>query len=127
VDKALGLVMGYAMICKVNGEPYYDLNLDADGKRVPEHIPEDSMLKASMDFMENSRIGNEMHSGDDKGIYIFAFPLTTEIAKAMGVETRTTGLMVAYKPPPDVLQKFIDGTYTGFSIEGRRITIEEHE
>jgi hypothetical protein len=45
----------------------------------------------------------------------------------MGVETRTTGLMVAYKPPPEVLAKFVDGTYKGFSIEGRRITVEEHE
>lgn len=127
VDPKLGLVMGYAMICKVNGEPYYDLNIDPDGERVPEHIPEDAMLKAAADFMANSRLGNEMHSGDAKGTYIFAFPLTEDIAKAMGIEPKITGLMVAYKPPPDVLAKFIDGTYRGFSIEGRRITVQEHE
>jgi hypothetical protein len=127
VDQALGLVMGYAVICKIDGQPYYDLNLDPDGQRVPEHIPEEAMLKASVDFMQNSRIGNEMHGGGDKGTFVFAFPLTTDIAKAMGVETRTTGLMVAYKPPPEVLAKFVDGTYKGFSIEGRRITVEEHE
>jgi hypothetical protein len=125
VDESLGLVMGFAIICKVNGEPYYDLNRDPNGTVVPEHIPEDAMLKAATDFMEHSRLGNEMHSGPDKGTYVFAFPLTTEIAKAMGIATFTTGLLVAYKPPPDVFAKFLSGEYRGFSIEGRRVAFEE--
>lgn len=125
VDDKLGLVMGYAIVCEVDGEPYYDLNIDYDGQRVPEHIPESTMLKCAADFMLNSRLGNEMHSGPDKGTYVFAFPLTKDIAKAMGIETRKTGLLVAYKPPPDVLAKFMDGTYRGFSIEGRRLLFDE--
>lgn len=121
VDSALGLVFGWAIVCKIDGEPYFDLNIDRDtGKRVPEHIPENAMLKASTDFMLNSRVGNEMHDGPDTGTYVFAWPLTEEIAKAMGIQSAQTGLMIAYKPTPEVLKKFEDGTYRGFSIEGSR-------
>lgn len=126
VDEALGLVFGWAIICKIDGEDYYDLNVDLDtGERVPEHIPEDAMLKASSDFMSKSRAGNEMHAGPKTGTYVFAFPLTTDIAKAMGIESAMTGLMVAYKPTAEVLKKYVDGTYRGFSIEGRKISHQE--
>jgi hypothetical protein len=125
IDESLGLVMGWAIVCKVEGEDYYDLNIDRDtGERVPEHIPEDAMLKASAEFMENSRVGNEMHKGPDSGTYVFAFPLTTDIAEKMGIVSKYTGLMVAYKPTPEVFEKFKDGTYSGFSIEGRRLRSE---
>ena len=124
VDEGLGLVFGFAIVCKVNGEDYYDLNIDPSGERVPEHIPEDAMTKAALDLSEAGAPGNEMHKGPDKGHYPFMFPLTTDIAKAMGITTEKTGLMVAYKPPADVLAKFKDGTYTGFSIEGGRIKSE---
>lgn len=128
IDESLGLVMGWAIICKVDGEPYYDLNIDRDtGARVPEHVPEDTMLKAACDFMMNSRAGNEMHAGPDVGSYVFAFPMTSEIAKAMGIETNKTGLLVAYKPSPEVFSKFKEKAYTGFSIEGRRVSFQEHE
>lgn len=130
VDDALGMVFGWAIVCKVNGEDYYDLNIDHEGphvgKRVPEHIPEPVMMKAAAEFMQTARPGNEMHDGPDRGTYVFAFPLTTDIAKAMGIQTEKTGLMVAYKAPPDVLEKFKTGAYSGFSIEGRRLEFTEH-
>ena len=84
------------------------------------------MMRAAAEFRETARPGNEMHDGPDKGNYAFAFPLTTDIAKAMGISSDKTGLMVAYKPPPDVLAKFKSGEYTGFSIEGKRLSFEEH-
>ena len=130
IDDSLGLVFGWAIVCKVGGEDYYDLNVDHAGEhagqRVPEHIPEDTMLKAAGEFMHTARPGNEMHDGPDTGTFTFAFPLTTDIAKAMGITTEKTGLMVAYKPTPAVLAKFKSGEYRGFSIEGRRIAYEEH-
>jgi hypothetical protein len=128
VDESLGLVFGYAIICKVNGQDYYDLNIDPNGNRTPEHIPENTMLKAAADFMQNSRAGNEMHSGSEQGTYVFAMPWTTDIAKAFGVSApKVTGLMVCYKPPKSVLAKFLDGTYTGFSIEGGRVAVQEFD
>lgn len=129
IDENLGLVFGWAIICKIDGEDYYDLNVDLhSGERVPEHIPESAMLKASFKFMaESDRPGNEMHKGPESGTYVFAFPLTTDIAKAMGITTDKTGLMIAYKPTETVLKKYQDGTYKGFSIEGRKISHEEVE
>jgi hypothetical protein len=56
---------------------------------------------------------------------VFGFPLTEEIAKSLAIESRAHGLLIAMRPSPDVLAKFKDGTYTGFSIGGARITDEE--
>ena len=111
VDDSLGLVMGYAIVCKEAGEPYYDLQGD--------YITEEAMLKAALDFMEHSQVAKEMHAGDQTGTVVFAWPMTTDIAKAFGVQVEKTGLLIAVRPDPDMLAKFRDGTYTGFSIGGQ--------
>lgn len=117
VDESLGLVLGWAIVCKQAGEDYVDLQDD--------HIPEEAMLAASVDFMEHSRVAKEMHAGDSRGTVLFAFPMTSEIAKAFGIETQTTGLMIAMKPNnAETLAKFRDGTFSGFSIGGFRIEDE---
>ena len=116
VDEALGLVIGFAMICKEKGEDYFDLQGD--------NIPEDVMMKSALDFMENSQVAREMHGktpdGQRKqaGTVIFAFPLTTDIAKALDIETEKTGLLIAIKPDAAMLAKFKSGKLTGFSIGG---------
>ena len=132
VDTSLGLVFGWAIVCKVDGKDYYDLNIDAAGqhvgKRVPEHIPEDVMLKSVLDLTANGHApGNDMHDGPDRGHYPFLFPMTTDIAKAMGITTEKTGLMCAYAPPPEILAKYASGEYTGFSIEGKRLSYDEDD
>ncbi len=125
VDADLGIVFGWAIISKIRGKDYFDTQGD--------HIPEDSMLKAAADYMENSRIAGNMHryagasarTVEPVGEVIFAFPLTTEIAKAMSISSPTTGMMIGMKVNrPDILEKFKNGTYTGFSIGGRRILDE---
>ncbi len=110
VDEELGLVFGFAMVCLEDGKPYYDLQ--------NEHIPERVMLKSATDFMENSRVAKEMHTGANVGTVVFAFPLTTEIADAMGILVPKTGLLVAMRPNKDVLSKFRNKELTGFSIGG---------
>lgn len=138
VDVSHGLVFGFAIVSKVKNdagelEDYYDLNVDHAGphagKRVPENITEDAMFKAAVDAASQGvqMAGNDMHAGDDTGTFYFMFPLTTEIAKALEIDTPRTGLLVAYKPEPDILAKFQDGTYTGFSMEGARVTFEEDD
>lgn len=116
VDSNLGLVFGFAVVSTLDGEPYFDKQGD--------HIPEDAMLKAAAEFMENSRIAKEMHAGDQQGSVVFAFPLTKDIADSLGIVTKTTGLLIAMKPSAEVLGKFKDGTYTGFSIGGRYGNVE---
>ena len=117
VDEALGLILGFAIVCKEGGEPYFDLQGD--------HIPEDAMMKAATDFMQNSRDARTMHTEDSVGSIVFAFPLTTDVAKAFNIETKTTGLMIGMKPDdPDVLEKARNGEFTGFSIGGLRLEDE---
>lgn len=118
VDDSLGLVLGWAIVCKKDDADYYDLQDD--------HIPEDAMLQASVNFMQNSRIARDMHEGGHAGDIVFAFPMTTDVASAFGVETSTTGLMVAMKPnDASMLAKFKSGEYSGFSIGGARILDED--
>jgi len=117
VDDGLGLVFGWAIVCGENGEDYYDTQGD--------HIPEQSMLEAAADFMENSRVAKDMHDGEAVGSVVFAFPMTTEIAKSLGIDTAKTGLLIAMKPSPDILAKFKSGEYSGFSIGGSRIEDED--
>lgn len=117
VDDTLGLVFGWAIVSKQNGADYYDTQGD--------HIPEDAMLKAADDFMQNSRVAKDMHAGDAIGSVVFCWPMTSDIAKAMGITTTTTGLMIAMKPPADIVAKFKSGEYTGFSIGGERGVDEE--
>jgi hypothetical protein len=118
VDEGLGLVLGWAIICTEKGEEYYDLHGD--------HIPTDAMVKAASDFMVHSRVGKDMHRGDQTGQIVFAFPMTSDIAKAFEIETDREGLMIAWKPDnADTLGKFKSGEYTGFSIGGAYGEIEE--
>ena len=123
VDASLGLVFGYAIVSKVDGEDYYDHHND--------HIPEESMLKAAMAFMKSDRVGGDMHGRDaDGGVVrdgdiIFAFPMTQDIADSLGIVVKQTGLLVALQPSKAVFDKFRSGQYTGFSIGGRRILDED--
>ncbi len=121
VDDSLGLVFGWAIVCKQDGEPYFDTQGD--------HIPEAAMLNAATDFMIHSRMAKDMHGGEDSvlpGSVVFAFPMTTDVAKAFGFPEDQTGLLIAMKPENDeILNKFKTGEYTGFSIGGRRVEDEE--
>lgn len=120
VDAPLGLVFGWGIICKQDGEDYWDVQDD--------QIPEDSMLRAATKFMQGARAAKEMHSGEQVGQILFAYPLTTDVAKAMGITSKQTGLMLAMKPASQaILEKYQKGEYTGFSIGGRRIKDEEVE
>ena len=116
-DEELGLVMGWAIVCKEGGEDYYDLQGD--------HIPEDSMMKAAADFMESERTSEAMHDGDPAGTVVFAWPLTEDVAKACNLQTTRTGLLIGVRPNAAMLKRFRDGELTGFSIGGTRITDEE--
>lgn len=116
VDESLGLVFGFGIVCKVDDEDYFDLQGD--------NATEAGMLEAAADFMQNSRIVRDMHEGEPIGQAVFAFPLTTDIAKAFEIETRRTGLMLGIMPSADVLEKYRTGEYTGFSIGGKRIEEE---
>lgn len=126
VDDQLGLIFGFAVVCKVNGEDFYDSD--------NEHIPEDAMLAAATDFAKSKRVACDMHARDaagqpvpDGGV-VHIFPLTTDIAKALDIQTERTGLLVALAPDnPETLDKARSGEYTGFSIGGAVLEAQDDE
>lgn len=122
VDQGLGLVFGWGIVCKdETGADYYDVQKN--------HIPEPAMVEATTEFMKSERVHGDMHKrGTDAsmpaGMVVHSFPLTTEIAKAMGIVTKKTGWMVATAPDPEMLAKFASGEFTGFSIGGEHLEID---
>lgn len=117
VDESLGLIFGFSMICKVDGEDFYDSD--------DEHFTEEAMLKATTDFAKSDRVACVMHERDGEGepvpdgVAVHSFPLTTEIAKALDIQTARTGWLIAVAPDnPETLAKARSGEYTGFSIGG---------
>lgn len=124
VDSNLGLIFGFAVICKIDGEDFYD----SDG----DHFTEQGMLEASTDFAKSERVACTMHARDPNGRpvrdggVIHQFPLTTEIAKALDIQTRMTGWLVALAPDdPKTLERASNGEFTGFSIGGEIIEATE--
>ena len=113
VDESLGIVFGFAIICKRDGNEYVDVQGD--------HVPESAMLEATAEYMAGDRVAKDMHVGDAIGQLVFGFPLTDDIAKALEITTRQTGFIVGMKPNEEIMEKFRSGDYTGFSIGGRRI------
>lgn len=109
-EEALGLVFGWAFTPTYQGEDYVDLHGDV--------IAEDEIVKVAAEFMQGARLSDLEHDEADHGRVVFAMPMTSEIAKAFGVESDTSGLMVAVKPSPDVFAKCVAGELTGFSIGG---------
>lgn len=113
VDESLGVVIGWAIVCKVNDADYYD----SQGDHIPESVMTSAICKM---FADGENVTKDMHSGSANGRIVFAFPMTGEIAKSLGIETSQTGLIVGMKPDdPALLEKYRTGEYTGFSIGGK--------
>lgn len=126
VDEGLGLVFGWAIVCKVNGEPYFDTQGD--------HVPEDVMLRESLRYMKGARVAGKMHEQDGEngavcyGQVPFAWPATEEVQDAFGESATITGLKIGMLPDdPEMIAKFKSGEFTGFSIGGFRVVDEPVE
>jgi hypothetical protein len=110
MDASRRLVFGFAIVSKIEGEDYFDLHGD--------HIPEDEVLNASLAFAKTAAPANVNHGGPNVGSHPFIFPLTTEIAKSLGIETSRTGLLIGQQVDPETFAKFESGELRAFSIEG---------
>jgi hypothetical protein len=131
-DAKLGLVFGFAIVCKTKNadgeyEDYYDDgSFDATDDTVySDHITEQAMIEGVTEFMKSQRVATEDHERDDddepvqKGMVVHSFPLTEAIAKSLGIDTEKTGWLVAMEPDPEVFKRFEAGELTQFSIGGR--------
>lgn len=120
VDEEQRIVYGWASVISENGEPVTDTQGDVIGP--------DELTKAVNDFMLEDRVGKVMHEGDRTGTIVHSFPITKEIASALGIQTDREGWVVGYHVADDeVWSRVKDGDFTGFSIggEAQRIPINE--
>jgi hypothetical protein len=110
-DDTLGIAFGWALTSTVDGAAYTDLQGD--------QVREDELVKVAAEYAAQGGNVDEQHDEQPgAGQCVFLFPMTAEIAKALGIDTPATGLLVGIKLAPDVLDKFKSGAYTGFSIGG---------
>jgi hypothetical protein len=117
VDEDQKIIYGWASVITEKGEPVVDTQGDI--------ITSEELVKAVNDFMEDDRTGKLMHTGDRAGTIIHSFPITNDIAKALGLDTDREGWIVGYKPnDPNVIEKVKSGELTGFSIGGNAQRIE---
>lgn len=112
VDDELGIVYGWGAIFTENGQEYFDTQGDA--------IDPAGAESAALDFMLNSRVAGDLHERE-AGVVPFVMPITDDVAAALELTTKRTGLAIGMKPSADVLEKFKSGEYTGFSVGGRRV------
>lgn len=125
VDDALGVVFGYAIVCREKDDQgnWVD-HYDTQGH----HIPESEMLKASVEFAQQQaltkRASKDMHEGDDIQEVVQMLAITEELAKALDWDIKKTGLVIALKPTADVLALYkadpasAPDFRTGFSMGG---------
>lgn len=116
VDSDRRMVFGWAQICTKNGEEYFD----TDNQSFPETVTLGDDESGWIGYMKSQRIHKAMHSGEQVGEVIFAFPAFDDIMKSLGYEpTDKTGIIVGVQVHDDkVLQKFHSGEYSDFSIGG---------
>jgi len=82
----------------------------------------ETLVKAVNKFMENVRVGKQMHSGDQIGVVVHSIPITKEIGDSLGIPSDREGWIVAFKVyDDDVWSKVKSGELAAFSIGGRAV------
>ena len=117
VNESLGLIGGFFVVSKVDGEQYFDLQGD--------HIPINVIAKAVMAGNGNLP-ALEMHKGTAKGKMVFAMPVWEDgpLTHKSGKE----GMYGMFKfEDEEVAKKFASGEYEGFSIGGQVLASEDED
>ena len=115
IDEGLRLVIGWAVISTIDGEPYVDTDDD--------WIPDDVVLAATVRYAGGDRKAKVMHAGARVGQVVLLMPLTQEIQKAIGVSGSFSGLAVGMQLDEGTagdaaLEAVKAGILKGFSIGG---------
>lgn len=117
VDDEQRMVYGWASVVTEKGVPVVDTQGDI--------IEPDELLKATTEFMEDVRMAKAMHEGGGIGQVVHSFPLTSSIAKALGIDIDKEGWIVGVKVHSDeVWESVKSGEFKSFSIGGRGVREE---
>lgn len=105
------IVWGWASVSTIDGKPVYDAHGD--------YWPADEMVKTANEFMKDVRVLKAMHSGKVVGRIVHSFPMTSEIAKAFGIETNVEGWIIGtYVEDDEKWEMAKSGELPAFSIGG---------
>ncbi len=108
----LGLYFAWGAFCKVDGAPFVDSHGDV--------IPEDDMVAAALSLAEAGKLNLE-HTDAARGSVPLVFPLVSDVAKALGIESTRSGLIVGFRPDATLAKAIDAGEVTEMSIEGRAL------
>lgn len=110
-DDEQRIVYGWASVISENGVDVIDRQGDV--------IKADELVKATTEFMKSVRTAKAMHQGGQVGQVVHSFPLTTEIAKSLGIETNREGWIVGlHVTDNNVWKQVKSGVLKAFSIGG---------
>lgn len=116
-DEEQRVVWGWVSVATEKGEKVFDSHGD--------HIPMAELEKASVDFMLTSRVGKAMHVGEKVSDVIGCLPLSSELAKALGIECEREGLIMGFRVNDDrVWEAVKKGELGAFSIGGTGILVD---
>ena len=118
LDEAQRLVFGWASVAIKTD----DLLVDRQGDMIPPEVLEE----AAYDFVEHSRIANEMHQGGPIGVLVESLMVTPEKLEAMGLMRKSApkvGLWVGFRVSPQVFRKVKAGELPMLSIEGTALKV----
>jgi len=109
------IVWGWASVVTENGEPVVDRQGDV--------ITPDEISKAATEFMLSVRVAKAMHDGEQIGHVVHSFPVTNELAKALGIQSDREGWIIAQKITDDEVWKRVkSGELKAFSIGGNAVS-----
>lgn len=112
VDDDERLVYGWASVISENGKTLVDRQGDV--------ISAPTLTKAVNKFMQDVRVGKEMHSGKQIGVVVNSWVVTKETNEAMGIQSDREGWMVSFRVFDDEVWKRVkSGELSAFSIGGR--------
>jgi hypothetical protein len=107
-------IFGWAWTSEVDGE----LVVDSQG----DTIEPATLEKAVYNFVTESRVGKEMHSGGIKSRMIESIVFTKEKQAALGIDLGRVAWWVGFQvDDAEVWQKIKDGEYVDFSIGGTAV------
>lgn len=105
------VVYGWASVISMSGEPYYDTQGHA--------ISVEVMEKMANEFMSDVRVAKTMHDGGQVGEIIHSLPLSSELAKSLGIDSPIEGWIIGVKVHSEEVWKAIKaGSLKAFSIGG---------
>ena len=120
-DDEARIVYGWGNKITKDGEVVYDLQGDS--------ISPQELVTATTEFMKSAdRHSLNMHQGEPVGKVVHSFPLTYDIAKALGLETKDEGWLVGVHVTDDKTWEMVKaGDLAAFSIGGSALRKEIKE